>query len=553
MSIFNLERISIVGMVIVCLFFTWRAWGTNTDFADGRYCLVSVERIVFDNVNKMLKAPTLQDAAFISMDGDSRYGRGLYNISYVASWIPWRIWGDRGVIVTTRMLQALILLAAYFLLTIVFVKPWPLRVLTVTTLICLPSTLYYATIPKPEPLQFLFLGLFLYCAVRAQFAFAWYYFFLGCALGMKISALILIPFFMGVTVYLYRHDLRKFSFYRSALTAVIGGVIGYVLMQGTLMRCFMVRNLDPFNLYLWFIRHESHVSTAIFSHLVFWLNCIFKGYFCQPSFLTWLIFLGITVLSGLVAGVILRSRDPAARAELKPLLILGAAGIIAVGSVTLFVENFYGYLRADKLIAPFYLHPGFTLLTVAAGGFIALGWKQGCLYPRLRMFTMAVLFLWGISIFFLFRQMNDVFLAKSHRGRSTVHWTKFVEYARIKSVMDSIAAVEGRRLLVACPSMFYQLNDTPRYLVRNYRWTLMSPWRIPFDAILLYESDMPRVNGVGAWNAVVYDANVCSTTREFLEGRRCLFVPVDIGDDKLRFLLRADVFTRTMSVLPHSK
>ena len=276
------RNISIVAIVLISLFFVWRAWQANTDFADGRYLLNSIERVSFDNVINILRAPSFGGAVLVSMEGDARYGHGLYNISSLVAWFPWKIFGDRGVIVADRMLQAFFLLVAYLLLTFVFVRSWPLRVLTVAALLCLPSTTYYTILPKPEPLQFFCLGLFLYFACRENFIFGWYYFFLGCALGLKISMLIPIPFFIAVSLHSHRRSLNEIVFYRRVLMAFISGVIGYMLMQGTLIKCFIVRNIHPFELYVASLRQESHVSGDISSHLYFWLTSLFTAYFQQP-------------------------------------------------------------------------------------------------------------------------------------------------------------------------------------------------------------------------------------------------------------------------------
>ena len=267
--------------------------------------------------------------------------------------------------------------------------------------------------------------------------------------------------------------------------------------------------------------------------------------------------LSMMILLGVVTLMVLHDKNVATRAELKRLLILVAVGIVALGAVTLFVDDFkwddYGGGTKVRFAYLFYLHPGLTLLTVAAGGLMAVGWKISQRSFFMRCFIIGVLLLWGMSMVFLFRETDHALLEKAHRTMSEGHRTKLTEYERIKSVVEAIATLEGSRLLIAYPSKFYQLDNTPRYVLKRFRLKSLDPWESSFDLIFMYEYDISRALLASPRRSAAYDLNVCSTSREFLDGRRCRYVPVNIGDDKLRCLLQADVFANAMGVLPYSK
>lgn len=177
-------------MAIYCYFVSQ----ANLDLLNGRYALFMDEQITFDGVSKILHPNSFSMFIDHVIDGgDHRYGRVLWNLSSLASVIPERIWGVSGQIFATRMTQAIIQLAAFFVLSFNFLHSWILRGLALWALVTLPHTPYYATMPKPEPLQLLFLAIFLTLAFKHNLRFGYYWLFLGLAFGAKISVLTVFP------------------------------------------------------------------------------------------------------------------------------------------------------------------------------------------------------------------------------------------------------------------------------------------------------------------------------------------------------------------------
>jgi len=195
-----LGLVLIASALLVALYFTTKA---NLNLAQDPYFLPGDERITFDGVKELLHPESF--LAFIDTIIDGRnnpyphiYGRILWNISAIFSFLPEKFWGVSGQIIATRFTHAIIQLLAYGLLVFTFIRSWILRGLAILLLVALPYTAYFATMPKPEPIQLLCLALFLAFSARNQFRFGYYWVFLGLAFGAKISALTLLPLFIGL-------------------------------------------------------------------------------------------------------------------------------------------------------------------------------------------------------------------------------------------------------------------------------------------------------------------------------------------------------------------
>ena len=186
----------IASALVITLYFTTKA---NLDLTQERYALFMDEQITFDGVKKLLHPESSLAFMDTVIDGeDHRYGRILWNVSALFSFLPEKIGGVSGQIIATRFTQAIIQLLAYGLLVFTFIQFWTLRGLALLLLIALPYTAYFATMPKPEPIQLFSLALFLACSARNQFRFGYYWIFLGLAFGAKVSTLTLLPLFIGL-------------------------------------------------------------------------------------------------------------------------------------------------------------------------------------------------------------------------------------------------------------------------------------------------------------------------------------------------------------------
>lgn len=160
----------------------------NIDLSAGRFALFMDERITFDGVKKIIHPDGFLNFFESVLDGgDQRYGRILWNVMAFFSFIPERVFGDSGQIIASRILQPLLILASYILISYGVLRNWVFRFLLLLIMLGMPFSDYYMTMPKPEPLQLFFLSIFIYFYITKEGSLAWYWVFLGAAFGTKIS------------------------------------------------------------------------------------------------------------------------------------------------------------------------------------------------------------------------------------------------------------------------------------------------------------------------------------------------------------------------------
>jgi hypothetical protein len=222
-----LDRLWQALVLAVACAFLLAAARANFDLVAGRHALFMDERITFDGVSRILHAPDAERFVWAVTDGsDQRYGRALWNTMAAAAFLPERIWGAAGQIVAGRMLQAMLLVAAAVVLALALVRHWSLRSLLVLALLCLPYSDYFATNPKPEPLQMLCLAGFAALALRARSAFGPHWLLLGIAFGAKVSALPVLAVFGAAALWVeWRkgHATRTLENAASAAIWLFGG------------------------------------------------------------------------------------------------------------------------------------------------------------------------------------------------------------------------------------------------------------------------------------------------------------------------------------------
>ncbi len=161
------------------------------------YALFMDERVTYDGIRKILHPDNLIYLFDQIIDGeDHRYGRILWNLSALFSAIPEKLWGSQAQVFSTRMVQAIFQLVSYLLLVFFFTTSWTIRGLGFWVLVTLPETVYFSTMPKPEPIWLFFLSIFLILSFKNSFKFGYHWFFLGIVFATKITAFLIIPIFI---------------------------------------------------------------------------------------------------------------------------------------------------------------------------------------------------------------------------------------------------------------------------------------------------------------------------------------------------------------------
>jgi hypothetical protein len=159
------------------------------------FTLFMDERITYEPIHKALVGTWFDLFAFFFDGHDNRYGRLLWNINFITSYIPYQVFGDQGQIIATRLTQALILLSGYILIVWSVVKSWWLRILCLISVMLLPETFYYLLMPKPEPLMVLTIGALIYTLLKHKEGV--FFLLVGVLAGLKISALPICIIFLA--------------------------------------------------------------------------------------------------------------------------------------------------------------------------------------------------------------------------------------------------------------------------------------------------------------------------------------------------------------------
>lgn len=195
------DNLFLIACLTVLAFYLHLTISSNSDLADGRFALFMDERITFDGVKRILHpSGIVQFLDSLLNGGDHRYGRSLWNSIAIFSVIPERLFGDSGQIIAGRMLQVVLIIASYCVFAFGILRSWFLRFVLLVAMLSIPFSDYFMTMPKPEPLQLLFLAIFSYFFVKKSGEFSWYWIFIGLAFGTKISTLPALLVFISISL-----------------------------------------------------------------------------------------------------------------------------------------------------------------------------------------------------------------------------------------------------------------------------------------------------------------------------------------------------------------
>jgi hypothetical protein len=278
---------SVIGcfsIFIIGLYFLLISIYANIDLIEGRYAIYMDEQIIFDGVSSFLHSSNMGELVHHLIYGDLRYGRILYYVSAIFSFIPESIFGESGQIVATRLLQTIVLMSAYFLISFTFFRQWKTKILAFLLLLLMPSTLYYFTMPKPEPLQTLFVALFLWQANKHDFKLGWYWIFMGLAFGAKISVLPYILMFAILAMYQHNVEILSIQFWKKTIVKTISiFFIGFFIAEPILLTGQLQDYLNAT------FRNTTHGSDDTTITLFSWIEFIYTT--LSPEF-TFLLFVG---------------------------------------------------------------------------------------------------------------------------------------------------------------------------------------------------------------------------------------------------------------------
>lgn len=433
-----IKWLSILLTIGISFFYVYFTILANSEFNSGRFLLHMDELITFDIVREFYSATTLTEFIYTIAEADMRYGSSLYFISALFGFVPFMFGGEQMLIFSIRMVLVAELLAAYFILCFTFIKTGYLRLITIAILLTLTSTSYYSTMPKPEPLQLLFLAIFLRKFLDKQIINGSVWFWLGLAFGTKISIfpillVFIILFFIFASLNL--HSISIILIRKNLLWFLSGWLIcnPQIILYGLfgLRRYFI-------NTFL----NITHGVDDLSINSVTWLNLLLSDWLSFNIFAGTVIsvFLLLPLLTEVWNSV--RNQSKLQPHELTP-LILSLLGLISLFSIIFHVNRTW----------QFYLHIALVLIIVGAMS----GWDRKIKSSKVYVFIfiMCLPVLLG-TIYFKGIEAADQYKTLAMRETALQHSEQL---QALNEIETKIKSYDRATLKVAYDPSLYQMSS----------------------------------------------------------------------------------------------
>jgi hypothetical protein len=518
-----LDYLFLIACIAVLVFYVPLTISANADLAAGRFVLFMDERITFDGVKQILHPSGIaQFFNSIINGGDHRYGRSLWNSIAIFSAIPERLFGDSGQIIAARMLQVILIVASYFVFAFGILRSWFLRLVLLVVILTVPFSDYYVTMPKPEPLQLLFLAIFSYFFVKKNAAFSWYWIFIGLAFGTKISTLPALLVFIAIAlVARSRNDLS--SVFRKQLTnAAIAFFLGLTIAVPILFIPLLL-SIGGYFAFDWlkkfFLGRVSRITIAVAiiatvflasrKVLKVWISSTFLSTthgadqasinvlsWVDYFFVKWLIApyaIGL-ILFIFIFGYLVLYGTQILKSNFSSIDQRTMAFAIAIAGLALNIAIIIG----AKRLWGFYLYPG-TVLMFAGIMMMAdlsiFGPQKknlSSLASLIRYLGYFIpVFLLIVSVKYWMPRTIDGLNTASLRTSSSEYALQFSSYSAFVDFLENYKAAEGKRLRVMLTPSLFPPESNKKYEIVEF-WGPYIKWNEEPDVIIFGMVNTPR-------------------------------------------------------------
>lgn len=509
---FNYKKVlsAVPSYAIVGIFFSLFIH-LNSQNLIGPQSLFMDEKLIYDGVINILSPANFKSFCIAVVDGgDQRYGRLLWNLIALFSFVPYKIWGITSIIFIERMVGATALLIAFFMLSRMYVNTTKYQVILLTGLLTLPFTIYYATTPKPEPLMLMFLSLFLRRLFKTKELYGAHWIFLGIIVGLKISGLFIL---VAICTILFLSSIREkiFPSQSKLLTTFASFAIGIsisipslfifgIFGLGFLLFCTL--NLSKLNkatalillfsvliftaevslgfarnYIAWTFGGTSHGSDSDFTNIVSWGLYIFKTYINSSQvnlFLALILF-----ILGLQRFLLKRKFEP-----LEPIFMGISLFVLTTIPIVLFVHRLWG----------FYLWIGFVFLVCIFARIIELSSFNPARLSLGLLIWALIMTYQGINPLSSFRlEASNV----SNVENSSEFKLQEKRYDRIVEILKSTSSEIEMDLKVAYDPLLWVPASTSEFNI-NLFWGPFTNWQENYDLIFL--SSVHMTAEIGAPN-----------------------------------------------------
>jgi hypothetical protein len=509
-----IDSIWILGAVILIVGNAYMATAANFDLAIGRFALHMDERITFDGVQRILHPENFKAFWSSVIDGnDHRYGRSLWNSIATASLLPTYFFGDTGQIISSRMLQVLLLTATFLVLAQTFVRNQILKTILLMALFAMPNTEYFMTIPKPEPLQIFFLAVFLFFYKKNDLAFGRHWIFLGLAFGTKISTLPLIIVFTGLSFFLCKHklyeELQQKQFWTAfsysllglglavpiLLAPVLAGILAYLLFRWISAKLGLSNKITVLatgvttvfliiaarkKILLWIqstFLNTKHGADQEAINFISWTEYFFDSWLIAPKWMGLVLFICAGAFLAYHLGRRLTKR---AWYPFPVGLALVLSGLLLNLAIFASVQRLWG----------FYLYPGSVLILVGVFSLIDLNMDKTRNEKNLRIFELESFLARGtatvvaiIAIGYWVPHSVDIYKNLSIRTEQPKFKVEVDSYVQIVDILTNLSQAQQQKLIVAYDPILFPATSNSNYKLVEF-WGPYKNWDSNADVIV---------------------------------------------------------------------
>jgi hypothetical protein len=503
----------------------------DTDLSAGRFVLFMDERITFDGVKKIIHPDGFLNFFESVLDGgDQRYGRILWNVMAIFSFIPERVFGESGQIIASRILQSMLILASYILISYGILRNWVFRFLLLLVMLGMPFSDYYMTMPKPEPLQLLFLSIFIYFYITKEGSLTWYWVFLGAAFGTKISIAPVIVC-LGMVSLLFLGGNKKLNLNNSgfqiAVIAFLSGlavsvpiltpsiiilfgiyIIGLLfwgqenIESGTSKLIYLLAGLcitllltykNLKNWATWTFLNSAHGADQADINVTSWIAYISSIWFNSNAVVGLVFYISIIMF---ICYCVVHVRRLTANGVGDRRLVL-PIGIAVAGLCMNIILIF-----SVKRLWGFYLYTGTMLLLIGVVILLEMSFSyikiKGSKHNEIVLiFThhLVVLILFVVSACYWIPQSLSALNQYSLRTSQEAYKLDAASYKSVVNFLKEEIVSENERLRVMFSPKLFPPESNAKYEIVEY-WGPFTRWAEENDVIILSVSNTPRGNSI---------------------------------------------------------
>lgn len=520
------------------------------DMSEGRFALDMDQRISYDGLFSLYHSSSFREFVYnftTGFDQDLRYGRGFWNITSVAVFPFFVIFGVPGQIVATRIFGLFVMTISYFLFARISIKNRTFQLLTVITLMLLTTHIHYIANPKPEPLLLLFLSIFLTIYSKQKFQFGWSYLILGIAWGLKVSIAPLVLIFVILSIwvtYLSRNSIveliqrvalsaayflfgwvvcspvlfvglwpliatmfalamiahsflsKKKNQYRKTrlLESVLGistiALFVFLYFGSKIGHDFSLSLVNPvkekIKFWLATVSGESHLGGVNFESIASWVSLINQEFFSGFGFII-LITFGLTLYwscQELIAQKFTGCNSPYLCNSIL-LVILGTVSLVSV-------------LSSVTRLWDFYLHLGLVLLIVGIVGVLSTKIEfngisdegEKSLFNNRNIAFLCITAFFAVSILPNIPKATKELVELSSRTSNESYIVSMEDHDFLNNLFERQFELSGNTIRVAYdPPLF--IPDASEKLAISPIWSEFQDWSSNFDYIVFSESRLP--------------------------------------------------------------